>query len=67
MLLFRFSFLFYLKGEMVPIVMPLLSFSPFISNFGGFPAKDTCCFNQEQSAIKTRVIKEMSLCIFLMI
>lgn len=52
---------------MVAIALPLLSVSPFISNFDAFSPKDTCCFNQEQSAIKTRLIKEMSLRIFLII
>lgn len=64
MLLFHFSFLFYLKGKTIAIVMPLLNFSPFISNFDAFSPKDICCFNQEQPGIKTRFVKEMSLCIF---
>lgn len=52
---------------MVAIPLPLLSVSPFLSNFDTFPPKDTCCFSQEQSTIKTRLMKKMSLRIFLMI
>lgn len=64
--LLHFS-VFYLSGEMAAIALPLLSTSPFISDFDAFSPKGTCCFSQEQSAVKTRLIKEMSLHIFLMV
>jgi len=66
LLFFHFSFFFFLNGEMFAIALPLLSISPFISNFDAFSPQNTCCFNQKQSDIKARLIKEMSLCIFLM-
>lgn len=55
--LFNFSFFFCLNEDMVAIALPLLSISLFISNFDAFSLKDTRCFSQEQSAIKTRSIK----------
>lgn len=65
--LFKFSFFFFLFEWGNGYYCPDSSISHFISNFEAFSPKDTCCFNQQQSPVKTRLIKEITSYIFLMI